>query len=622
MPSLREFLEEKELFFDPRVLSILEAKLKKGRKAFLLRGPAGVGKTSLATAVAEYLGARLVFFQCTQGTSEDELLYKYVPSEETKSGIKITLGPLPLALQYSREGRVVLLIDEFDKTRPSADALLLDFLQNFRLALYLEDKKTVVHGDPENLVVFLTSNDVREFSEPLLRRLVVLHLKPLPTVRVLELMRKRFPENVALLLAQVYDDTVKAGLRKPATIQELCELGEVLKDSPDVPLSELLDAFILKYDDDREKFYYYVQRREPYKFAEGGGGGSAAVEERYEPAEDLEVKVGSAEEVGEAKTAELLEKLSRLRVREPEAKAVQPEEVREEAEVMMKVEEREFDGYTKVVKALRPEPTDRPDVFGKFRVVLDEGREFVVAEEPLTLYEVERLVDRKTEGEFYFEDELPLDPEKHDLFGAVIKNASKIKYYTKKRLLAEGEKEGSVVKLDVEEVERDGFIAVYRVRGYLKYAPRGVPEALREIWEIERKYYDVKSRFASVLKKALLSSVEEHADELPRKRFRELARDAYMVYSTTTYATPEMVERIVENARKIKRLYGIPVLFTTRKKNDNVYFYLGEGGELVVGIGYMYAETVGAEKKMEMDIDDPRVDEILRKLRERAGGGS
>jgi MoxR-like ATPase len=203
--NLMEFLARNGFFLDEKVARLIESVLHSEALAkFLLRGPPGSGKTHLTRLIAEFLSSQYIFYQCTAGTSEDDLLYKYVPSESTKSGIRITFGPLPRALIQSQKRAVVLTLDEFDKTRPSADALLLDFLQNCRLALYLHDELTVIEGNPKNLVVFLTSNDFREFSEPLLRRLTVVTLHPLRPEIIYRILSERFCEEVAILLTQVY----------------------------------------------------------------------------------------------------------------------------------------------------------------------------------------------------------------------------------------------------------------------------------------------------------------------------------------------------------------------------------------------------------------------------------
>ena len=57
---------------------------------------------------------------------------------------------------------VILVLDEWDKTRPSADSFLLDFLQTGRVNF----SGRVYTADLARLMVFLTFNVERELSEP------------------------------------------------------------------------------------------------------------------------------------------------------------------------------------------------------------------------------------------------------------------------------------------------------------------------------------------------------------------------------------------------------------------------------------------------------------------------
>jgi len=435
---LYEFLQENGFYVDRTTADLLEKIVTTNdKKAILLRGPAGVGKTQLSWLVAQWLNAEYVFFQCTYGTDEDALLYKYVPSESTRSGIKITLGPVPRALKMSQRKKVVLVLDEFDKTRPSADALLLDVLQNTRVSLYLDDE-TIIMGNPDNLIIILTSNDMREFSEPLLRRLIVITLNPLPTSVVYEMLKKRFKENTVLLLAQIYDDTIKAGLRKPATIQELTQLGQILENGSDAPLQELLRMFIIKYDDDWVKFMQYVSSREPYKFVNDNAN-SDDVSQYYEPPE-AEVQIpqqSQPQEQAQGSTAQLLEKISRIVVKQPNDSVVKAvkEEVNGTVEVAFKapISENDFTMYTKIITNLWPEPSDVPSIFGKFKVIKDTDEYKIVSEKPLTLLEYFQLLNNSDiDFEGYIEDKLVLvNPA---TINKILNEAHRIKYYSNKKL--------------------------------------------------------------------------------------------------------------------------------------------------------------------------------------------
>jgi len=438
MISLYEFLIQNDFYIDRPTADLLEKIITtSNRKAIMLRGMAGVGKTQLTYLVSKWLGSEYVYYQCTYGVDEDSLLYKYVPSEKARSGIRITLGPVPRALRLSQRKKVVLVLDEFDKTRPSADALLLDLLQNYRLSLYLDDDETIVSGNPENLIVFLTSNDVREFSEPLLRRLVVITLNPLPTATVYEMLKKQFKENIALLLTQVYEDTLKAGLRKPATLQELIQLGEILESGANTPLQDLLKMFIVKYDDDWSKYLQYVSSREPYKFVNDNTN-SIDVSQYYEPPQEVQMPQQSQpQEQTQASTAQLLEKISKIVIKQPSNSAINAvkEETSGTIEVTFKapISENDFTMYTNIIKEFWPEPSDVPSIFGKFKVVKDANDYKIVSEKPLMLLEYFQLLNNSDiDFEGYIEDKLVLvNPA---TINKILNEAHRIKYYSNKKL--------------------------------------------------------------------------------------------------------------------------------------------------------------------------------------------
>ena len=432
--TLYEFLQKNGFYVSYTTADLLEKIVSSSaRKAVLLRGPAGVGKTQLTYLIARYLDAEYVFFQCTYGTDEDMLLYKYVPTEQTKSGIKIALGPVPRALKISQRKKVVLVLDEFDKTRPSADALLLDVLQNYRLSLYLgDDNETIITGNPDNLIIILTSNDMREFSEPLLRRLVVITLEPLPTTAVYEMLKKQFKENTALLLAQIYDDTLRAGLRKPATIQELVQLGEVLESGVNAQLQDLIRMFIVKYDDDWGKYLQYVSSREPYKFVNGNAN-SIDVTQYYEPPQEVQMPQPQPQSQSQGQTQQLLEKISRIVVRQVNNSIINAvkEEISDTIETTFKatLSENNITNYSEIIKTLMPIPSGAPDVFGKFKIIKDTSEYAITSTQPLSITEyINLLRNTSTEFEGYIEDELLIfNP---DAINYLIKHANEVRYYT------------------------------------------------------------------------------------------------------------------------------------------------------------------------------------------------
>ena len=213
--------------------------------AFLF-GPAGAGKTHLPEVLHDILEADLHYYQVTQGTREEDLVQKILPADDTKTGVKIHPGILVQATEATHGDKlVILLLDEWDRTRHSADAFLLDFLQSGRISF----PGVNVSANQENLLVFITLNDERELSEPLARRLPKIDFKVMHPELIRDALQDTHDSELTDAAVALYERCIYAGVKKPITIQELRQLLDAVDVlQGDADWNTLVKQYITKSD--------------------------------------------------------------------------------------------------------------------------------------------------------------------------------------------------------------------------------------------------------------------------------------------------------------------------------------------------------------------------------------
>ena len=184
-------------------------------KPLMVEGPAGVGKTELAKAVARATGADLVRLQCYEGLDEARALYEWnyrkqllriqasgsASWEQTHDDIftEEFLLTRPLLTAIRRDRPTVLLVDEVDKTDVEVEGLLLEVLSDFQVTIPELGTVAAVRRP----FVVLTSNATRELSEALRRRCLYLHLGYPDAEREREIVASHVPGIDADLAAAV-----------------------------------------------------------------------------------------------------------------------------------------------------------------------------------------------------------------------------------------------------------------------------------------------------------------------------------------------------------------------------------------------------------------------------------
>jgi len=243
-------------------------------KPVLVEGPAGVGKTELAKAVAATTGARLIRLQCYEGLDEAKALYEWnykkqllriQADREHETSWEVVESDIfsepflltrPLLEAIRAEEPVVLLIDEVDRVEIETEALLLEVLSDFQVSI--PELGTIV--GKQRPMVLLTSNNTRELSEALKRRCLFLHVDYPDVERETEIVRVRVPEidvELAQQVARVVRSVRELDLKKAPSISETIDWARTLiylgrsEITPEV-LGETLHV-LLKYQSDIAK---------------------------------------------------------------------------------------------------------------------------------------------------------------------------------------------------------------------------------------------------------------------------------------------------------------------------------------------------------------------------------
>lgn len=264
-------------------------------KPLLAEGPAGVGKTELAKAIAGALGRELIRLQCYEGLDETKALYEWEYAkqllytqllrdklQETLTGTQnLTeaadrlageedvffsmrfLLQRPLLRAILSEKPVVLLIDEIDRSDAEFEAFLLEVLSDFQISVPELGTLAAVHKP----LVILTSNNTRELSEALKRRCLYLFINYPNVEQELAVVRLKVPDLAPSLARQAVElvhSLRGLDLRKSPSISETLDWAKALMTLNAGNLNEqTLEttlSVLLKHESDLQRARRWMQR--------------------------------------------------------------------------------------------------------------------------------------------------------------------------------------------------------------------------------------------------------------------------------------------------------------------------------------------------------------------------
>jgi MoxR-like ATPase len=234
-------------------------------KPLLLTGEAGTGKTQLALEAARALGLPTEILRCKSTIKGEEACYTQdtvLRLNDARFGSGntgrvvdkfydyVVWGPIGRAFRAER--KVVLLLDEIDKTESDVQDNLLDILEDCQFTIREINETVKAKVRP---AIFITSNAKRELSDPFLRRCYCHHIAFPSPEDMRRIVALHYPETSPTLLEtaiNIFFELRERGFEKPPATSELLDWIGALErrgQTPD-PAMPPLTGILLKRSGD------------------------------------------------------------------------------------------------------------------------------------------------------------------------------------------------------------------------------------------------------------------------------------------------------------------------------------------------------------------------------------
>lgn len=228
-----EFQGTDKYYLDPELGAIVNIAMAMG-KPLLLTGEAGTGKTQLGFEISRSLSMPVEVLRCKSTIKGEEACYvqdtvlrlndaRFGPGETGRNVDDffdyVIWGPIGRA--FRSEERVVLLLDEIDKTESDVQDNLLDVLEDCEFTIREVNQRVQARQRP---VILLTSNAKRELSDPFLRRCYCHHIAFPDPEQMRKIVGLHFPDlDRGLLDAAlgIFYELRQMGFEKPPATSEL-----------------------------------------------------------------------------------------------------------------------------------------------------------------------------------------------------------------------------------------------------------------------------------------------------------------------------------------------------------------------------------------------------------------
>lgn len=242
-------------------------------KPLLIEGSPGIGKSSLAKAVADALELPFIRVQLYDGLTDDKILFDYNYQkqlltleavkpfiEEKYKGQKLQdvvkgvsseldfygkdfLIERPVLRAINGKGKKVILFDEIDKAPEEIEYMLYEFLENYSITI--PEYGEIKCPEEQKPIVFLTSNNYRQLSGALKRRCNYLYIKEKTAKEIIDILKLKagvdddLAQGIAKCIIEVNkNDNVK---QKPS-ISEAIEWSRFLKEKEEITKDDVVGS--------------------------------------------------------------------------------------------------------------------------------------------------------------------------------------------------------------------------------------------------------------------------------------------------------------------------------------------------------------------------------------------